>query len=110
MTGERLRGSRPGRQAFAVCSNDGLRFKPPKTERGKCTSFLVRTLWRCCAKYRCKKLLETRVTLGLGKPGGGTLQPQRFGIYAHLCNKDNSAAAQAIEAAMVRTRSEPSSA
>jgi integrase len=147
-------------------TNSGLRFKPPKTKRGKRTVSLPPNAVAVLREYR-RKLLETRMALGLARPNGNTLlfgevdgSPRRpdqlswlwrsacksrklprvsfhalrhthasaliaagldpvtisrrlghanptvtLNTYWHLFNKDDSAAALAIEAAM-RTRSE----
>ena len=150
-------------------TRNGLRFKPPKTKHGKRTISLPPNAVTVLREHR-RKLLETRLALGLGKPNADTLlfgQPdgapmrpdqlswlwrsackslqlpqvsfhalrhthasaliaagldvvalsRRLGhgsptvtlrVYGHLFNRDDSAAARAIEAAM-RTRGEPSS-
>ena len=147
-------------------TNKGLRFKAPKTKHGKRTISLPANAVAVLREYR-RKLLETRMALGLGRPDGDTLlfgevdgSPRRpdqlswlwrsacksrklpmvsfhalrhthasaliaarvdvvaisrrlghanpnvtLNTYAHLFNKDDSGAAQAIEAAM-RTRKE----
>jgi integrase len=149
-------------------TGEGLRFKAPKTDHGKRTISLPPNAVAVLREHR-RKLLETRMALGLGKPDGNTLlfgevdgSPRRpdqlswlwrsackslklprvsfhalrhthasaliaagldvvvisrrlghgspnvtLGIYAHLFKRDDSAAAAAIEAAMMRTRSEP---
>ncbi len=144
----------------------GLRFKPPKTKRGRRTISLPPNAVTVLREHR-RKLLETRMALGLGRPDsemllfgepdGSPTPPNRLtrrwldacvslnlprvhfhalrhthasaliaagvdvamisrrlghknptvtlSVYGHLFKRDDSAAADAIEAAM-RTRSE----
>jgi integrase len=53
-------------------TNAGLRFKEPKTEHGKRTISLPPDAIAVLREYR-RKLLETRMALGLGRPDGDTL-------------------------------------
>jgi integrase len=149
-------------------TKEGLRFKPPKTERGKRTISLPANAVSVLREHK-RKLLETRMALGLGRPDDNTLlfaevdgsptSPNRLtrrwqdacvsmklprvsfhalrhthasaliasgldvvvisrrlghanptvtlNVYGHLFKRDDRAAADAIEAAMTRTRKEP---
>jgi integrase len=53
-------------------TREGLRFKPPKTAHGKRTISLAPTAIAVLREHR-RKLLETRMALGLGKPNADTL-------------------------------------
>jgi integrase len=53
-------------------TKDGLRFKPPKTKHGKRTISLPANAVSVLRERR-RKLLETRMVLGLGKPDADTL-------------------------------------
>jgi integrase len=53
-------------------TKSGLRFKPPKTKHGKRTISLPASAVAVLREHR-RKLLETRMALGLGKPDPDTL-------------------------------------
>jgi integrase len=53
-------------------TNSGLRFKAPKTKRGKRTISLPSNAVAVLRDHR-RKMLEARMALGLGKPGADTL-------------------------------------
>jgi integrase len=53
-------------------TREGLRFKPPKTDHGKRTISLPPNAVAVLREHR-RKLLETRMALGLGKPGADAL-------------------------------------
>jgi integrase len=53
-------------------TKEGLRFKPPKTKRGRRTIMLPSNAVAVLREHR-RKLLERRLAQGLGKPNEGTL-------------------------------------